>query len=121
MPENDRLWEKVTAMEIEIGRIVTRLDGHQPTIALVGQLEKSVVRIEQSVASLSEDARNLFAAHDTLLKEKAQAERAELLAKTPLGLVKKYGPVVTFIIGSIAVYRILGAVAEGWLRIHGFQ
>jgi hypothetical protein len=56
-----------------------------------------------------------------LLKEKAQAERAELLAKTPLGLVKKYGPVVTFIIGSIAVYRILGAVAEGWLRIHGFQ
>jgi hypothetical protein len=121
MPENDRLWDKVTAMEIEISRIVTRLDNHQPTIALVGQLEKSVARIEQSVASLSDDARNLFAAHDTLLKEKANTERAELLAKTPLGLVKRYGPVVGFIVGCTAVYRVLGTIAEGWLRSHGFQ
>jgi hypothetical protein len=123
MTEHNNLWEEVSGMKAEIATIKARLDGHAPrewVRELVGPIQVAVTGMEQTVLGLSESAQKLFASHDELLKEKAAADRAELMAKTPLGLVKRYGPVIGFIVGCTAIYRILGTLAESWLHGHGF-
>lgn len=83
-------------------------------------VQDSVNRMESIVNSLTEKADALFDAHDSLLKEKAEQERKQWAERTPLGLIRKYGPVVSFVAGSIAVYRLLGTLAETWLKTHGY-
>lgn len=82
-------------------------------------VQDSVNEMRVIVHTLGEKADALFDAHDSLLKEKAQHERQQWNEKTPLGIVKKYAPFISFIIGVVAVYRILGSVVETWLRSRG--
>jgi hypothetical protein len=118
-----KLWERINEMSVAIAELKTQVKEHAThgwVRDIIRPIEQSVSRMEVAVTSLSDDAKSLFAAHDAMLKEKAAAERAELESKTPMGLVKKYAPVIAFLLGAIALYGILSAAVQSWLRAHGF-
>ena len=115
--------EKEQSLETRVAVLEARFLTYAPrewVKDFIKPVQDSVNRMEAIVNSLTEKADALFDAHDSLLKEKAEQERKQWAERTPLGLVKKYGPVVTFAAGSIALYRVLGTLAETWLKAHGY-
>lgn len=117
MPEKDK------SLETRIALLEQQFASYAPrewVKDFIKPVQDSVNRMESIVNSLSEKADHLFDAHDSLLREKAEQERKGWLERTPLGLIKKYGPVVTFIVGIVAIYRLAGSLLENWIRAHGF-
>jgi hypothetical protein len=121
----DTLWKEIAELKQAVLLLETRVDGRLGALAprdwvheIFNPIQQAVVRMEGSVAQLSEDAQELFDAHKEMLKEKALRERQEWEEKTPLGLVKKYAPLVGVLVGLVALFRVLGTFAEIWLEAH---
>jgi len=121
--ERDSLWQKVTELQSSVRLLETKVDGEVKSLAprdwvhqVMQPIQQSITRMEASVSQLTEDAKDLFNAHSTMLKEKADREKQEWAEKTPLGLIKKYGPVIGFMAGIVALYRALGSLFEVWLQ-----
>lgn len=122
--ENNGLWERVNTLSATVTRLETRMEEHAPrrwVEGLLAPIEKSISKIELSVTSLSEQGKELYEAHNALLREKSQRELQELQSKTLPAMLKKYGALAGAI-GSIwFAMTIARALVEGWLRQHGFQ
>lgn len=112
-------------MQSSVRLLETKVDGRMETLAprewvhqIMQPIQQSITRMETAVSQLTTDAKDLFDAHSAMLKEKGDRERQEWAEKTPLGLVKKYAPVIGFLVGTVALFRILGSWFEVWLQQH---
>lgn len=121
----DELWNAVSALRSDVRLMQEKMDGRLQDLAprgwvheLVAPIQQSVVRMEAAVSGLAEDAKLLFKSHSDVLEEKRKQNELEWAARTPLGLVKKYGPVIGFLVGVVALFRILGSLFEVWLSTH---
>ncbi len=117
------LWHKVLEIDVHVTRLTERLDNRFDGVAREGwvrefvrPIQDSFLKMEMVVASLSEDAKSLFAAHDALLTEKAETEKQQAKDRTPLGIVKKYAPMFGLVGGLVTAYRVLGTALELWLN-----
>lgn len=79
---------------------------------------EAILRMEQTVKQLSEDASTLFAAHDKMLQDRAQREKEEHDARLAelrslkdsrslKGIARVYGPLLGFITGLIVLITMI--------------
>jgi DNA-binding PucR family transcriptional regulator len=87
----------------------------EPTRTAVVKIETSVNTLTGEMRQLSDKVSAVFAAHDQFLEEKRQNELQSVKDATPLGLVKKYTPVASLFVLIVAIFRVMGSLAEYWL------
>lgn len=126
MPDDrDTLWKELADLKASVSLLETRVDGRLGSLAprdwvheILSPLQQAVTKMESSVTQLSEDAKELFDTHKQMLREKGERERQECAERTPLGIVKKYAPVIGFLVGAVALFRVLGSLAESYIQTH---
>ena len=123
--DRDEVWRQLSDLKSSVRLLETKVDGKVEALAprewvhqLMQPIQQSITRMEASVSQLTTDAKDLFDAHSAMLTEKGARERQEWAERTPLGLVKKYAPVIAFLVACVALFRVLGSLADYWLAAH---
>jgi hypothetical protein len=104
----------------------------EPIMKAVQKHEQTSAETAKTVQQLVEQADTLFTAHNTMLQERAQREQAEYQARmgdlklladnrTPLGMAKRYGPLIAIVGSCVGLLVALGKVADkllAWMVQH---
>lgn len=119
MSSNDRL-----NLETRVVLLEKQFEQYAPrewVFELIAPIRDSVRDIKIAVERQAEEARGLYESHKAMITK--EEERREKLAeeRTPMGLVRKYSPLVATIGGLVFIYRVLGTLAEVWLTSNGFK
>lgn len=110
---------RVALLEVRFGHYADREWVREyvlPTQNSVTEIKNSIVSLTGEMKHLAEQLLTVFAAHNAFLEEKRKASEKESEENTPLGLVKKYAPVVVFLVAVVALFRVLGTVFETWVQ-----
>lgn len=121
---NEKLWERVDVLTATVTKIETRMEEHAPrrwVEQLIQPIKEAVMKIEVSIASMSQKTEQVLAAHDALLKDQSAREQQTLKDQTISALVKKYGA-LSGAIGAIwFLLTVARALFESWLKARGLQ
>ncbi len=128
----EELWRELADLKTEIKTLRKEVELRFDSVAprgwvqdILKPIEQAITKIETAiqgqadvVGDIGEQIKTLFTAHDQFLKEKAAQERKELEGRTALGYIKRFGPVVAFVLSMVTLFRVAGTVLELWLQQH---
>lgn len=122
--QRDQVWREMSEIKTQLLRLESRVEGELKGLAprdwvhtVLQPIQQSITRMELTVGQLANDAKDLFAEHKQMLRDKADREKIEWADKTPLGIVKRYAPAVALLVGLVALFRVLGTGLELWLGL----
>ena len=124
------MWEKLSELSTQVATLRKEMELRFDSVAprgwvhdILDPIKQSINKIENAIASqsatvgeLASNMKLMFDSHNTLLKEKAESEREQLKSQTWLGMIKKYAPVVLFILSLFTLFGLLRVWLETWIK-----
>jgi len=128
--DNKELWEKLSELSTQVATLRKEMELRFDSVAprgwvhdVLDPIKQSISKIENAIASqsatvgdLAEKMKMMFESHDAFLKEKAESEREQLKSQTWSGLIKKYAPVVLFILSLFTLFGVLRVWIESLMK-----
>ena len=137
MDGDERILERVLQLEGVVRSVEAQLKSYATQLHVAEALkpiEQSMLKQESIVNTLSLRVNTVFDMHEQLLQQRAKQEREEFEArirakeaaaeeklraleeKTLLGRVRKYGPILGWILAGAALFGAIYKGLESWIR-----
>jgi hypothetical protein len=88
----------------------------QPVKDGVLEIKASMTTLAEKQTETAEAQKQLFAAHDALLKQQAEGEKTKREQGTLFNQLKKWAAIAAAIIAIVTAFRLLGTYAEVYIK-----
>lgn len=88
----------------------------QPVRDGVLEIKNNLAALTEKQAETADAQKQLFAAHDSLLKQQAEAEKTKREQGTLFNQLKKWAAIAAAIVAIVTAFRLLGTYAEVYIK-----